>query len=247
MYYEFSLGDLAVSQRQLKPLIENYKSPPYEALLYLTGDCNYGGRVTDNTDRITLTSLLSDIYKDDIMYSHYRFCSLSPYKVPDCPVSFIDLINTIDSYPSEETPYLFGLHSNANIAYSREQGQNLLVSLIKIEAKSSASTINEKQELLKIFDEILKLLVPEFPLSQVKEKFPLQYKDSLNIFLQQEVQKYNTLTKIIKQSIGKLKKALEGQIIITHDLEVLSEHILHNQVPSMWASYSYLSSKPFMS
>ena len=247
MYYEFSLGDLAVSKRQLKPLIENYKSPPYEALLYLTGDCNYGGRVTDNTDRITLTSLLSDIYKDDIMYSHYRFCSLSPYKVPDCPVSFIDLINTIDSYPSEETPYLFGLNSNANIAYSREQGQNLLVSLIKIEAKSSASTINEKQELLKIFDEILKLLVPEFPLSQVKEKFPLQYKDSLNIFLQQEVQKYNTLTKIIKQSIGKLKKALEGQIIITHDLEVLSEYILHNQVPSMWASYSYLSSKPLMS
>ena len=85
------------------------------------------------------------------------------------------------------------------------------------------------------------------PLSQVKEKFPLQYKDSLNIFLQQEVQKYNTLTKVIKQSIGKLKKALEGQIIITHDLEVLSEYILHNQVPSMWASYSYLSSKPFMS
>lgn len=40
---------------------------PFKALNYTAGECNYGGRVTDDKDRRTLHCVLHRMYRPDLL------------------------------------------------------------------------------------------------------------------------------------------------------------------------------------
>ena len=74
--YEFNDSDLRISMQQLRNMTMDYDEVPFEALKYLTGECNYGGRVTDSNDRRVLSALLADFYTEDVFSKDYKVAGL---------------------------------------------------------------------------------------------------------------------------------------------------------------------------
>lgn len=50
----------------------------------MTGNINYGGRVTDDWDRICLLSILKKYYNVDALGEKYMFSDSDIYYIPSC-------------------------------------------------------------------------------------------------------------------------------------------------------------------
>lgn len=108
-----------------------------QALAYLTGECNYGGRVTDSHDRRTLASILSLFYTPAIFDSDYKFSPSGLYGAPpdgDYP-AYLDFIKAL---PLSADPEVFGLHGNADITKDQQEADLMLTSCLAMQGESSS-------------------------------------------------------------------------------------------------------------
>ena len=103
---------------------------PLNALNYLTAECNYGGRITDNFDRRLVGSLLESFFCSEILeQDSYKYCAQAEYYVP----SFNEheaYLEYIRNLPHVESPEIFGLHENANTFRNYQESQHLIDSIL---------------------------------------------------------------------------------------------------------------------
>lgn len=88
---------------------EHPDKTPLEALRYLTGECNYGGRVTEALDRRTLMVLLDDYFNEQILEDGYKFSPSGVYFAPTHGEyeSYIEYAKGLPQFPE---PEIFGFH-----------------------------------------------------------------------------------------------------------------------------------------
>ena len=100
--------------------LNDYEELPVDALSYLTGECNYGGRVTDDKDRRLLNSILSIFYTPQIVEDSYKLSPSGIYYAPKHG-SYQSYIDYIRSLPLIPEPEVFGVHDNADITKDNQE------------------------------------------------------------------------------------------------------------------------------
>ncbi|XP_051776026.1 dynein axonemal heavy chain 3-like isoform X1 [Erpetoichthys calabaricus] len=243
--YEFNESDLHISARQVQMFLNTYSEVPLDALSYLIGECNYGGRVTDSFDRRLLLSLLDTCYCLEMLTNmDYSFSSSGVYRLP-AKSGFNNYLEHIKSLPMSAEPEVFGLHENASITREYNETQELfngiLATLPKQVTGARKSSIEIVQELT---TDILSKMPPDFSIEDVMKRFPITYAESMNTVLVQELLRFNQLTSTIRGSLRDLSRALQGQALMSGELEDIFNSIIVGKVPALWSSKSYPSLKP---
>ncbi|XP_029291775.1 dynein heavy chain 12, axonemal [Cottoperca gobio] len=244
--YGFNESDLRISIRQLQLFVNEYEDVPFEAITYLTGECNYGGRVTDDWDRRLLMTILADFYNKDIIEKpRYPFSPGGEYFAPPKSM-YDDYIEFIKELPLSQHPEVFGMHENVDISKDLQQRKLLFDSLLLTQgggAKGGASSGSDNT-LYDIANDILTKLPANFDIEAALSKFPVLYEESMNTVLVQEMERYNTLCGTIRVSLQNLLKAIKGLVVMDAELEAVAVSLIVGKVPEKWAKRSYPSLKP---
>ncbi|KAL0246239.1 hypothetical protein GEMRC1_007451 [Eukaryota sp. GEM-RC1] len=250
--YEISESDFLISFDTLRMFLEEQPEIPWTALQYLTAEVHYGGRFTDNQDRRCLSTILRHFYNEHALDTDYHLSESGKYVSPDVN-TLSDLIDYVTTLPMHDPPEVFGLHANAAIAMYLTEAKNLLSTVVSLQPRTGgAGTGKTSEEIVaELADQILSTIPEIIDLneahSSIFEKNDVGLISALSTTLSHEILKYNKILKVVRSSLGELKKAIAGLAVMSFELDLAFSSLLNNQVPAMWTAVAYPSVKPLSS
>ena len=241
--YSFDDSDLRISARQLLMYIEESDTVPFPALKYAIGECNYGGRVTDDKDRRLLNTVLETIYRPEALEEGFKLSKGGQYVIPG-DGDLGSYLSAIHGFPETQNPDVFGLHGNADITKDLGQTRVMLDTLLKLGGASSSGGGQKDETVGELAADILRRLPPQFDIEKAQERYPVKYEESLNQVLCQEMERFNRLLAVIRSSLVNLGRAVKGLQVMSREVEEVLNSMAVAQVPQHWKSKSYPSLKP---
>jgi dynein heavy chain, axonemal len=249
--YAFDESDLETSIAVLGRFLHE-DAIPWDALRFVTGQINYGGRVTDDWDRRCLTSILSIYVNESIVKDGYKFSASGIYYAPPAG-PYDDVATYFSTLPTVDNPEIFGMHQNANLTFNTSESVNLMTTILGLQPRESGSGggLSNDDIVIALADAI----EPQVPALLLDEEagsttFIVQSNGllgSLAIVLKQEMVKFNTLLSTIVNTISELKKAVRGLVVMSSDLDKMYTSFLINRVPGNWSRVSFASMKSLSS
>ena len=246
--YAFDESDLETSIAVLRRFLVDQETLPWDALNYVTGQINYGGRVTDDWDRRCLMSMLSIYMVPDILTDGYTFSASGKYYSPP-EGSMSDALTYFDSLPTTDDPEVFGMHTNANVTFNTNESLSLMAAILSLQPRASGggggmSSDDMVIELASTFEQQAPQILNEDdagPTTFVIQ--PNGLMTSLAICLAQEMIKFNNLLRRMTSSLKDIKRAIRGMIVMSADLDRMYTSFLNNQLPPIWEKVSFATLK----
>jgi dynein heavy chain len=258
--YEFNESDLRISIMQLTMFLDDpaYKATgsmtaqqavPLKALRYLTGECNYGGRVTDDKDRRCLMSILHQLYSIDIHTPGRALSASGLWRTVGAEVTqHREYVAFLEKLPLVSSPEVFNLHENATITKDQTETTALFDAVLQTQTSSGGGSTgggkSRDETIGDVAADILSRLPPNYDLEAISNKYPVTWSESMNTVLCQELERFNRLLTIVRDSLENVQRAIKGLVVMSAELETVGTDLFFGRIPRTWMSRSYPSLKP---
>uniref|UniRef100_A0A8C3LCE3 Dynein axonemal heavy chain 9 n=1 Tax=Chrysolophus pictus TaxID=9089 RepID=A0A8C3LCE3_CHRPC len=255
--YPFNTGDLTISVNVLYNYLEASSKVPYDDLRYLFGEIMYGGHITDDWDRRLCKTYLEEFIKPEMLEGEF-------FLAPGFPLpgnmDYNGYHQYIDDTLPPESPYLYGLHPNAEIGFLTQSSEKLFRVVLEMQPRdssmgeggSSPSAVPVPTghsltslstpfgtQVKALLDEMLEKLMDEFNVAELMAK--VEERTPYIVVAFQECERMNILTSEIKSSLKELDLGLKGELTMTSDMENLLNALFLDIVPESWVKKAYPS------
>ena len=207
----------------------------WKTVRYMIGECQYGGRVTDDFDKRLLNTFTQKWFGDQMFQAQFYFSDKN-YMIPKYTKSD-DLLAYVNQLPQTDRPEAFGLHSNADITYQTNTAKTVLDTILNIQPKESSGGTGETREsvVFRIAQDMLDKLPPDYVPHEVKARLiKMDPLTSMNIFLRQEIDRMQKVIGTVRRTLVDLKLAIDGTIIMNENLRNALDFIYDAKIPHLW-------------
>ena len=247
--YAFDESDLETSINIMRRFLNEQDVVPWDALRYVTGHINYGGRVTDDWDRRTLMTILGGAMQTAVLTEGFKFSPSGTYHSPPAG-SYDDYKAYFATLPLVDNPEVFGMHDNANTTFMTTESNGLMSAILQLQPRASGGggAMKGPDEIVMECADALVEQTPELLDNDNAgaTTFVIQPNGlltSLATVLKQEMVKFNKLLGKMKSSLRDIAKAINGLILMSDDLDKMYSAFLNNAVPPIWTKVSFASLK----
>ncbi|UYV67054.1 DNAH9 [Cordylochernes scorpioides] len=239
--YPFNFGDLTISVNVLYNYLEANTKVPWEDLCYLFGEIMYGGHITDDWDRRLCRTYLEEYMHPDQLDGDLY---LAPGFLYPPSLDYQGYHHYVDDNLPLESPYLYGLHPNAEIGFLTNTSENLFRTLLELQPRDSggagASGMSRDEKIKQILDDTIEKLPEPFNVGELYTR--AEDKTPYTIVALQGCERMNILTIEIRRSLRDLDLGLKGELTINTEMEELAEALFMDSVPPKWTKRAYPSS-----
>jgi dynein heavy chain len=247
------LNDMETKKRPVDWIVINY----------MTCDVQYGGRITDDWDRRLFNTYGKSWLTQgclDPQFEFYRDPSGQAYIIPankpkgwnpkdpnapEYPGLEIDQYrNYINTLPLVDNPEIFGLHTNADLAFRTSQTKAVLDTILDIQPKEGGGGggLTREEIVLKMVEDLQSKMPPDYRNDDVVAgvKSLGGMGKLLNICLKQEIDRLQKVLSVLRKALAALKLAIAGTIVMSPDLAEALDSLFMARVPPAWTKVSQL-------
>ncbi|ELW52442.1 Dynein heavy chain 9, axonemal [Tupaia chinensis] len=238
--YPFNTGDLTISVNVLYNFLEANAKVPYDDLRYLFGEIMYGGHITDDWDRRLCRTYLEEFIRPEMLEG--ELCLAPGFPLPG-NMDYNGYHQYIDAQLPPESPYLYGLHPNAEIGFLTQTSEKLFRTVLELQPRDShagdGAGATREEKVKALLEEILERVADEFNIPELMAK--VEERTPYIVVAFQECERMNTLTREIQRSLRELDLGLKGELTMTGDMESLQNALYLDMVPEPWTRRAYPS------
>uniref|UniRef100_A0A2K5EHK0 Dynein axonemal heavy chain 9 n=1 Tax=Aotus nancymaae TaxID=37293 RepID=A0A2K5EHK0_AOTNA len=228
--YPFNTGDLTISVNVLYNFLEaNAKVK-----------IMYGGHITDDWDRRLCRTYLGEFIRPEMLEGEL---SLAPgFPLPG-NMDYNGYHQYIDAELPPESPYLYGLHPNAEIGFLTQTSEKLFRTVLELQPRDSqagdGAGATREDKVKALLEEILERVTDEFNIPELMAN--VEERTPYIVVAFQECGRMNILTREIQRSLRELELGLKGELTMTSHMENLQNALYFDMVPESWARRAYPS------